>query len=102
MSDYGRGTYTVDASRESLLVVSSAWLRGWHATVDGHDVPVTRANGLVLGVQVPAGHHVVHLWFSPPGLRFGALISLLSLCALCGPSALAALRRRKQRPQDLS
>ena len=102
MSDYGRGTYTVDATRAALLVVSYAWLDGWHATVDGRSVPVTRANGLVLGVQVPAGHHVVHLRFSPPGLRFGALISLLSLCALGTPAALTTIRRRKQRPQDLS
>ncbi|CAB4715552.1 unannotated protein [freshwater metagenome] len=95
MSEYGRGTYEVDATRAALLVVSYAWLDGWHATVDGRSVPVTRANGLVLGVQVPAGHHVVHLRFSPPGLRFGALLSLLSLVLLVVPTAAAvALRRR--------
>jgi hypothetical protein len=78
----GDGEIEIDATRDALLVVSYAWLDGWEATVDGEDVPVVRANGVVLGIPVPAGRHTVHLRFVPPGLRLGALISALSLMAL--------------------
>ena len=102
MSEYGHGTYTVDADRPALLIVSYAWLNGWHASVDGHSVPVTRANGLVLGVRVPPGHHVAHFSFSPPGLGPGALISLLALLGLCAPSLTIVVRRRRRASEEKS
>ncbi len=87
----------VNARRDALLVVSQDWERGWHATVDGKSVPVLRTNGLVLGVTVPRGRHVVKLAFTPPGLALGALIALLSVLALffAGPaiSLVQAVRR---------
>jgi hypothetical protein len=92
----GDGVIEVDASRDALLVSSYAWIDGWEATVDGEDAPVVRANGLVLGIPVPAGEHTVHLRFVPPGLRLGAVISALSLAALvlAAPMMRLAARRR--------
>jgi hypothetical protein len=78
----GSGRVVVDAQREGLLVLSHDWEKGWHATVDGHAVPVVRANGLVLGIAVPPGHHVVHVWFRPPGVLDGAGLTLVSLLLL--------------------
>jgi hypothetical protein len=80
MLDSGR--IVVNAERDALLVMSQDWERGWHATVDGKSVPVLRVNGLVLGVTVPRGHHVVKIAFTPPGLERGALIALLAILAL--------------------
>jgi hypothetical protein len=80
----GSGRIVVEAQRDSLLVLSHDWEAGWHATVDGQPVKVLRTNGLVLGVPVPAGHHVVRVGFRPPGLVAGALITLLSLVMLLG------------------
>jgi hypothetical protein len=78
----GSGRIVVDTDRRSLLVLSHDWEPGWHATVDGHSTPVRRTDGLVLGIVVPAGHHVIHVGFRPPGVVGGALISLLSLAVL--------------------
>jgi hypothetical protein len=78
----GSGRVVVEAARPSLLVLSHDYERGWGATVDGRSAKVLRTNGLVLGVVVPAGHHVVRVGFRPPGLVLGALISLLSLAVL--------------------
>jgi hypothetical protein len=89
----GSGRVVVSARRDAFLVVSEDWERGWHATVDGHPVPVLRTNGLVIGVTVPRGHHVVKFAFTPPGLRLGALIALLAVLALFLAAPLVSLRR---------
>ena len=91
----------VDARRDAFLVLSEDWEAGWHATVDGKPVPVVRTDGLVLGVAVPRGRHVVELHFTPPGLHSGLLVSLLGLLALlCAAPLLAiALRVTWRRPE---
>ena len=76
------GRIVVNARRDAFLVVSEDWERGWHATVDGKSVPVLRTNGLVIGLAVPPGRHVVQIEFTPPGLRLGALVALFAILAL--------------------
>jgi uncharacterized membrane protein YfhO len=96
MDGGGSGRYVVDADRPAMLVVSYGWLDGWQATVDGRDVPVVRANGLVLGVPVPAGRHEVRFRFVPPGLRVGLLLAGLASVAIVTPWAIARWRRRRR------
>jgi len=94
----GSGRIVVNARRDSLLVVSQDWERGWHATVDGKSVPVLRTDGLVIGLTVPRGHHVVRIAFTPPGLRLGALVTLLAMLALliAAPLGSLAIRSRQR------
>jgi hypothetical protein len=79
------------ARRPSMLVVSQSWFPGWKARVDGRDVPTVRVDGVVTGVPVPAGRHVVELDYQAPGLVTGAGISLFAVAAL---TALVLLERR--------
>ncbi|MDQ1508304.1 MAG: hypothetical protein QOG50_148, partial [Actinomycetota bacterium] len=90
----GSGRIVVNARRDALLVVSQDWERGWHATVDGKSVPVLRTDGLVIGLTVPRGRHVVRIAFTPPGLRLGALVALLATLALFLAAPLRSLARR--------
>ena len=97
LGDAGEGDFVVRADRDAVLVVSTAWLDGWTATVDGRAAPVVRADGLVLGVPVPSGTSRVHLTFSSPGLRSGALLSILSLTLLGAIVLVAAVVQRRSR-----
>jgi hypothetical protein len=90
----GSGRIVVNARRDALLVVSQDWERGWHATVDGKSVPVLRTDGLVIGLTVPRGRHVVRIAFTPPRLRLGALVALLATLALFLAAPLRSLARR--------
>ena len=95
------GTVTVDATRPALLVISHGWQQGWSATVDGNDAPLVRADGLVLGVPVPAGHHEVKVTFTPPGLRLGAAITVASAVVCFGVvPAVITFRRRRRRTAE--
>jgi len=88
------GKIVVDARRNGLLVLSQDWEAGWHATVDGRSAPVLRVNGLVIGLTVPRGHHVVRIAFQPPRLHLGAVITLLAVLALFLAAPLVSLVRR--------
>lgn len=52
-------------SPSGTLVVNEAWYPGWRARVDGRDVEIHRANGLVRAIEVPAGARLVELAFEP-------------------------------------
>jgi hypothetical protein len=95
LGDTGEADFVVRADRDAVLVVSTSWLDGWSATVNGREVPVARADGAVLGIPVPAGTSRVRLEFHSPGLRFGGLLSLLSVSMLAGVVVVAAGRRRR-------
>lgn len=95
LSDHGSGRFQVRAARDGVLVVSTAWLDGWTATVNGRDVPVARANGLVLAIPVEAGANDVRLDFTPPGLVTGGAASAIALLTLATIAVVPVVRRRR-------
>jgi uncharacterized membrane protein YfhO len=76
-------------TRDAEVVFVEQFAPGWRATVDGAEVPVHRANLLVMGVRAPAGRHAIALRYRPPGLRAGLALSAVGLVAL------VALARRR-------
>jgi Bacterial membrane protein YfhO len=77
----------IDATSASdgILVVNDSYWPGWRATIDGHAVPIWRADYLVRAVPWPAGRHILEMRYDPPEVRIGWIISLvgaLSLAAL--------------------
>ena len=84
---------SVDLSRQApapaLVVLADGYAEGWHASVDGSESALLRADLIYRGTVVAPGTHRVRFWYEPPGLVVGALLALLgALLAL-----LAALRR---------
>jgi len=58
--------------------------RGWRFAVDGAAAEARRGRGILHGVAVPAGEHLVEAVYRPPGLLVGAVVSLLCLVGLLG------------------
>jgi uncharacterized membrane protein YfhO len=103
--DVGRATVTVDAApghyRTTVESDSPGYLRvlesaypGWVATIDGQPAKIFTADGIFLGVAVPAGQHAVELSYRPGSLLLGAAISGVGLVVVIGLVAAPALRRR--------
>lgn len=83
---YEPSAITVDVTSDGrgLLVLSETYAEGWSAQVDGQQVDVLPVDGLLRGVPIPAGSHVVTLKFDPPGLDqgfaiFGATVLLIAV-----------------------
>jgi uncharacterized membrane protein YfhO len=75
-----------------MVVLSDTWYPGWHATVDGKDAKVERADYLLRGVRVGPGTHTVEMTYRPLSFRIGWIVSLLTALAL----AIAVLRGRRR------
>ena len=75
----GQLAFDLETNRDALLVTTESFHPGWHARVDGADVPVLRVNGDFLGVRVPAAAQRVECYFSDNWHAVGRWISLGSL-----------------------
>jgi hypothetical protein len=64
---------------DGLLVVSSRYDESWRATVDGREVDVVRADGILMAVPVPAGKHQVELEFTSADVTWGRRITVVTL-----------------------
>lgn len=67
LTAYGNDKVTIEATATApgILVLHDLYYPGWTAEVDGHSVPVLRANILFRGVALAPGHHVVTFRFEP-------------------------------------
>jgi hypothetical protein len=87
--------FELTLERPSLLVISDAFADGWHASVDGAEVPIYRANIVGRAVAVPAGAHAVAMWFDVPLFRWAARLPPVGL----GLAFLALLFHLRRRPE---
>lgn len=73
-------------SAPAILVLADTYYpSGWKVMVDGQESVIMRANGVLRGVALPAGHHQVVFLFRPSRFYLGLIISLAgALVALIG------------------
>jgi hypothetical protein len=67
-------------SEPGVVVFVEQHSRGWHATVDGKEVPIARANLVMRALALGPGSHRIELDYRTPGLVAG--LGLSGLCAL--------------------
>jgi len=66
-------------SEGGVVVFSERFAPGWEAVLDGADVPIIKADGILRAVCVPPGEHDIQLRYQPPSLLWGAVLSAISL-----------------------
>jgi hypothetical protein len=82
------------SERGGYAVLLEENARGWSADLDGRPAAVLTADGLFRAVRVGAGEHRVVFRYRTPGLRAGALVSLLTLLVFVAGGAISASRSR--------
>jgi len=89
---------SVIAAQPSLLVLTDTYFPGWNAYLDGSAVPTYRAYGLVRGVFVPPGSHLISFEYEPTSFQKGAIISVLSgaILAILGCASIFRPKRRSR------
>ena len=63
--------------------------------MNGEEAKIYTLNGGMMGVVVPDGESDISFKFVTPGLRLGALISLLSFAVLGAYSVVCLIKKRK-------
>ncbi len=82
----------VTADAEGFLFVSDQYYPGWHASVNGVEMPILRGNYAFRLVRVPAGESTVVFRYRPLSVWIGTVVSAVSLLAVALYLGRAALR----------
>jgi uncharacterized membrane protein YfhO len=75
---------------------------GWHATLNGAELPLVNADLAFQGILVAAGEGDVHLEYLPHWFGLGALISALALLVCLAVLGRAAVLQRAHRRRVIS
>jgi hypothetical protein len=76
-------TLQASLSRPGYVMLLDRFDPNWHATLDGREVEILRANHLFRAVMAGAGQHTVRFYYRQRWLAAGVVVSLGAL-ALCG------------------
>lgn len=88
----------VQADEAGLLFTSIPYDKGWKVLVDGQEVEGRKVMDAFLGFDLAAGNHQVSLEYTPPGLKAGAAVSVISI--LCVGLAFLGGRLHRLREDD--
>jgi hypothetical protein len=87
-----------DMETAGLVVLADQWYEGWHASVNGEEVPIYLVNAAVRGVKVPSGKGEVVYRYQPAswprGLRWCS-ISIAFVLTWAAVAACWSVMRRK-------
>ncbi|MCD7113514.1 YfhO family protein [Limosilactobacillus agrestis] len=70
---------TIKTTRPGVLTSSIPYSTGWSVKVNGKKTSTLRTNQAFLGVYLPAGTHHVTFNYELPGIKLGAMLSLIGL-----------------------
>ena len=87
--------FTTEVTQPALLVFSELWYPGWEATVDGQAATVEPVAGLLRGVKLPSGPHVVELAYRPTSVVSGARVSLTAVIVILAALVVPTIRSRR-------
>ena len=62
-----------------FLVLTDQYFPGWKAFVDGKETSIYKVDGLLRGVVVPEGRHMVEFKYRPEKVFIASLFSIIAL-----------------------
>lgn len=85
---------------QKAMFFSETFYPGWKASIDDVPVEIVRANAVFRAVPVPAGKHVLKMWFAPRDMIWGFYISLIFLSFTAIAIIVISIMNILRRPQD--
>ena len=77
-----RLAYDVQSEKGGVVVFSEIYYPGWTCTVDGQDVPISRADYVLRAIRVEPGRHTVVMSFDPQTVHTTETIAYVALVIL--------------------
>ncbi len=75
-------TLQANLAKPGYVVLLDRYDSNWHATIDGREVPVLRANQLFRAVYAGPGRHAIAFHYRQQGLAAGLLITSITMAGL--------------------
>ncbi len=75
----GRAGFTCDLDEGEILLTTIPYEDGWTAYVDGKKVDIIDYQDALIAIDCGSGHHEVELVFVAPGIKPGAVISIVGI-----------------------
>ena len=72
-------TGSLELYREKILCLAVPFKKGYTLLVDGRKTEVSRINKMYLGALIPEGKHDIELRYVTPGIRAGAILTIIGL-----------------------
>lgn len=69
----------ISCRKDELLFLSIPYSVGWSAYVDGEEIDIMKANIGFMAIPLEEGTHEIELLYETPGLKLGAMCSLVAL-----------------------
>jgi hypothetical protein len=87
ISHYGTDRIVAETKfrRTGFVVLSDQYYPGWKAYLDGKRVPIYRTDGLLRGVMIPPGSHLLEFRYNPMMIKVCLLFAAVftALCFIC-------------------
>ena len=92
-----RLVYQTSSAKDGVAVFSEIYYPGWQVTIDGQPADIARADYILRAMNIPAGEHVVEMWFDPQSIHVTESIAYAALALLLiGIMVLAWKSREKK------
>lgn len=75
-------TAHVAATQDTYLCFSQNFSKNWSAKIDGKKQSVEMVNGLIMGIEIPAGEHTLVFQYQDPAYGTGLAITTLTVLIL--------------------
>ena len=92
--DDGYVTFEADVDDGEMILTTIPYEEGWTAYIDGQQAQIIPYEDALISLDAEPGHHDVRLTFAPPGLKAGAVLSLLGII---GFAAVELAERKNKR-----
>ena len=86
---------TTHATTPQVLRLRLTDVPGWHATIDGQQLALSRFSGVMLQARIPAGRHVIVASYWPSTFTLGLILALISATGLTSGLVVAWRSRLK-------
>lgn len=94
--DSNQITAEVSSQVDTFVNFSQCFYPGWNAYVDGEKVEIHQVNGLIMGMEVPAGTHTIAFVYQPTVFWVGVGIACSTVVILAVGWILLKSRQRKK------
>ncbi len=78
----GHVVMTSNLNEGEMVLTTIPYENGWEVTIDGVKAEVSDYQGALIAVNPGSGVHTIELNFTPPGLKIGAIVSVIGILGL--------------------